>query len=78
MGGALGGLLYAAASSLEYHRGIAYGLYVAGAAVLLLAPVSATRTVYKRTNLPLVEPWVFVGAAIALRVVGAADAVAFD
>jgi uncharacterized membrane protein (UPF0136 family) len=78
VGGALGGLLYAAASSLEYHQGIAYGLYVAGAVVLLLAPVSATRTVYKRTNLPLVEPWVFVGAAIALCVVGAAVEVAFD
>ena len=78
MGGALGGLLYAAASNLEYHQGIAYGLYVAGAVVLLLAPLSATRTVYKRTNLPLVEPWVFVGAAIALCVVGAAVEVAFD
>jgi hypothetical protein len=46
--------------------------------VLVLAPLAATRVVYKRTNLPLVEPWVFVGAAIALCVVGAAVEVAFD
>jgi uncharacterized membrane protein (UPF0136 family) len=77
-GGALGGLLYAAAAGLQYHRGIAYGLYVAAAIVLVLAPLAATRVVYKRTNLPLVEPWVFVGAATAICVVGAAVDVAFD
>jgi len=74
----LGGVLYAAATGLQYHKGIAYGLYVAGAVVLVLAPLAATRLVYRRTSLPLVEPWVFVGAAIALCVVGAAVEVAFD
>ena len=74
----MGGVLYAAAAGLQYHKGIAYGLYIAGAAVLVLAPLAATRIVYRRTNLPLVEPSVFVGAAIALCIVGAAVEVAFD
>jgi uncharacterized membrane protein (UPF0136 family) len=78
VGGALGGLLYAVAAGLQYHRGIAYGLYIAGAIVLVLAPLAATKLVYRRTNLPLVEPWVFVGAAIALCVVGAAVDVAWN
>ena len=77
-GGALGGALYAAASGLQYHKGIAYGLYAAAAVVLVLAPLAATRLVYRRTNLPLVEPWVFVGAAIALCAVGALVEIAFD
>jgi hypothetical protein len=78
MCGALGGVLYAAAAGLQYHQGIAYGLYLSGAVVLVFAPLAATKLVYRRTSLPLVEPWVFVGAAIALCVVGAAIEVAFD
>ena len=46
--------------------------------VLSQEPLAATRIVYRRTNLPLVEPSVFVGAAIALCIVGAAVEVAFD
>jgi hypothetical protein len=46
--------------------------------VLVLAPLAATKLVYRRTNLPLVEPWVFVAAAIALCVVGAVVDVAWN
>ncbi|HET8529415.1 MAG TPA: hypothetical protein VFL60_10920 [Gaiellaceae bacterium] len=74
----MGGLLYAAAAGLQYHRGIAYGLYIAAAVVLVLAPLAGTRTVYRRTSLPLVQPSAFVAAAIALCVVGAVIDVAFD
>jgi hypothetical protein len=46
--------------------------------VLVLAPLAATKLVYRRTSLPLVEPWVFVTAAIALCVVGAVVEVAWN
>jgi len=60
-----------------YHRSVAYGLWIAAAVCLVVVPLAGSRTLYRRTSLPLLESWVFVGAAAALCIVGAAiDAVA--
>jgi hypothetical protein len=41
--------------------------------VLLIAmPLAGSRRFYRRTELPLVEGWVFVGAATTLSLLGAA------
>jgi hypothetical protein len=38
----------------------------------VLTPLAGSKAFYRRTNLPLLESWVFVGAAAALCVAGAA------
>jgi hypothetical protein len=38
----------------------------------VLAPLAGSKALYRRTSLPLLESWVFVGAAAALCVAGAA------
>jgi hypothetical protein len=69
--GAGGGALFCALhGGTTYHRSIAYGLWFAAAIVLLLMPLAASRRVYRRTNLPLVEGWVLGGAATVLTVLG--------
>jgi ABC-type microcin C transport system permease subunit YejB len=67
----LGGVVYASAGRETYQVAIAYGLWVAAAACLVALPVAASKHVYTRTNLPLVESWVFVTAAIVLSIFGA-------
>jgi uncharacterized membrane protein (UPF0136 family) len=74
--GAAVGALYAAAAGTSLHRAVAYGIYAAAAVVLVLAPISSLKLIYRRTSLPLVEGWIFVGSALALCAVGAAIDVA--
>jgi hypothetical protein len=70
--GALGGALFCALhGNTTYHRSIAYGLWVAAAVCLVAVPLAGSKSVYRRTSLPLVEGWVLVAAAVALSVVGA-------
>ena len=69
--GVLGGVLYAAAGRETYQVAIAYGLWVAAAACLVALPIAGSKQVYARTNLPLIEGWIFVVAAIVLSVAGA-------
>jgi hypothetical protein len=46
-------------------------LWVAAAACLVALPFAGSRQVYKRTNLPLIESWVLITAAVVLSVAGA-------
>jgi hypothetical protein len=70
--GAAGGVLFCAIhGNTTYHRAIAYGLWVAAAGILLAMPLVGSKRFYRATNLPLVEGWVFVGAATTLTVLGA-------
>jgi hypothetical protein len=38
---------------------------------MLLMPIAGSKRFYRRTNLPLVEGWMFLGVAIVLCVIGA-------
>ena len=76
LGGAVcslvGGLIFSAAHGrTPFTRAFAYGCWFSAAAVLLAAVVSAQKVVWRRTNLPVLEGWVFVTAAVALTVLGA-------
>jgi hypothetical protein len=70
--GAIGGALFCAVhGDTTYHRSIAYGWWIAAAAILLAMPLAGSKRVYRRTTLPLIEGWEFVGAAVVLSVAGA-------
>jgi hypothetical protein len=69
--GVLGGLVYAAAGQETYQVAIAYGLWVAAAGCLVALPLAGSKQLYTRTNLPLIEGWVFVTAAVLLSIAGA-------
>jgi hypothetical protein len=69
----LGGVIFCAVhGGTTYHRAIAYGLWVMAALVLIAMPLAGSRRFYRSTDLPLVEGWVFVGAATTLTALGAA------
>ena len=53
-------------------RSIAYGCWFAATLVLVLAAVSGQKLVWRRTNLPVLEGWVFVSSAVVLTASGAA------
>ena len=72
LGAAAGALFHAFGGGSSYHRAIAYGLWFAAALCLVLVPLAGSKALYRRTNLPLIETWVFVGAAATLCVLGAA------
>ena len=70
--GAAGGALFCALhGGTTYHRAIAYGWWIAAAICLVLMPIAGSKGIYRRTSLPLLEGWVFVGAAVVLSVAGA-------
>jgi hypothetical protein len=73
----LGGLLYkVAAGGTSASRAIATAFWIGAAACLLLMVVAGRKALWRRTARPLPEGSVFVAAAIALTVIGAAvDAV---
>jgi hypothetical protein len=50
---------------------IALVLWAVAAVLLLAMPVVGSKRFYRRTNLPLVEGWMLLSAAIALCIVGA-------
>ena len=70
--GALGGIVFwAAHGDTTLTRAVAYGLWFAAAAMLLLMAIAGRKLVWRRTNLPAVEGWVFITAAVVLTVAGA-------
>ena len=70
--GALGGLVFwAIHGDTTLTRALAYGLWFAAAVMLVLMVVAGRRALWRRTNLPAIEGWVFVSAAVVLTVVGA-------
>jgi hypothetical protein len=71
--GALGGIVFwLAHGNTTAARAVAYGLWIAAAACLVLPVAAGRRTVWRRTSLNAPEGWAFVGAAVALSVLGAA------
>jgi len=68
----IGGIVFwAAHGGTTVTRAIAYGCWFAAAIVLVLTAVAGQRLVWRWTNLPVLENWVFVAAAVALTAVGA-------
>jgi hypothetical protein len=71
--GLLGGLVFwAAHGGTTLTRSLAYGLWFAAAGMLALMLLAGRRIVWRRTSLPVLEGWVFVGAAVVLTLLGAA------
>jgi hypothetical protein len=70
---ALGGVIFwAAQGGTTLTRSIAYGCWFAATVALILAVVSGRSLIWTRTDLPVVESWVFVTAAFVLTATGAA------
>jgi hypothetical protein len=46
-------------------------LWGLAAVCMLLMPIAGSKRLYRRTNLPLIEGWMFLAAAAALCVAGA-------
>jgi hypothetical protein len=70
--GALGGIVFwAAHGDTTLTRAIAYGLWFAAAAMFVLMAIAGRKLVWRKTNLPVLEGWVFIGAAVTLTVAGA-------
>jgi hypothetical protein len=70
--GAIGGLVFwAAAGGTTAARAIAYGMWFAAALCLVLMIVAGRKLIWRRTNLPVLEGWVWVGAAVTLTIAGA-------
>jgi hypothetical protein len=68
----LGGIVFwAVHGDTTLTRAIAYGLWFAAAAMFVLMAVAGRKLVWRRTNLPVLEGWVFIGAALTLTVAGA-------
>jgi hypothetical protein len=71
--GAIGGLVFwAAHGGTSPARAVAYGLWFAAALCLVLMIVAGRKLVWRRTSLPVLEGWVWVCAAVALTIAGAA------
>jgi hypothetical protein len=70
--GAVGGVIFWATNDgTPLTRAIAYGCWFAAAVALVAAAVSAQKLIWRRTNLPVLEGWVFVTASVVLTVAGA-------
>ena len=69
----IGGIVFwASHGGTSLTRSIAYGCWFAAAIVLLLTYLAGRQLVWRWTNIPVLEGWVFVSAAVALTAVGAA------
>jgi hypothetical protein len=70
--GVLGGVIFwSAHGDTTATRAIAYGLWFAAAVMLVLMGIAGRKVIWRRTNLPVLEGWVFVAAAVVLTVAGA-------
>ena len=71
--GALGGIVFwAVHGDTTLTRAVAYGLWFAAAAMFVLMAIAGRKLVWRKTNLPVVEGWVFITAAVVLTAAGAA------
>ena len=69
----IGGIVFwAAHGGTSLTRSIAYGCWFAAAIVLVLTFLAGRQLVWRWTNLPVLEGWIFVSASVALIAVGAA------
>jgi hypothetical protein len=71
-----GCIVWAASANLHLERAVAYGFWFAAAFMLLLMGVAGRGFVWRRTNVPVPEGWVFLTASGALTVIGVAIDVA--
>ncbi len=70
--GALGGIVFwAVHGDTTLTRAIAYGMWFAAAVMLVLMAVAGRKVIWRRTNLPVLEGWVFTTSAVVLTVTGA-------
>ena len=77
LAGAIGGsVFWAVHGETTPARAIAFALWIAASLYLVLMIVAGRKLIWRRTNLPVPESWVWVTAAVVLTAVGAAiDAV---
>jgi hypothetical protein len=76
LGGAVcavvGGVIFwAAHGGTPLARSIAFGCWFAATLLLVLTVVTGRKLIWRRTNLPVPESWVFITAAVVLTAVGA-------
>ena len=67
LGGALFDLVH---GGTTLSRSIAYGFWIAAALALVLMAGAASKRLARRFDLPFIEGWVFVAAAVALTAIG--------
>jgi hypothetical protein len=67
LGGAVFDLLY---GGTTLTRSVAYGFWMAAAAALVLMAAVGSRRLARRFDLPFIEGWLFVTAAVVLTAVG--------
>jgi Na+-transporting NADH:ubiquinone oxidoreductase subunit NqrE len=67
----VGGVIFSAVNAgSTVTRSIAFGCWIAAAVAFVLAIVSGRKLVWRRTNLPVLEGWVFYSAAVVLTLTG--------
>jgi hypothetical protein len=66
-----GAIFRAVESGTTLTRSIAFGCWIAAAVALVLSFVAGQKLIWRRTNLPVVDGWVFVSAATVLTAAGA-------
>jgi hypothetical protein len=68
----VGGIVYwATDGGTSLARSIAYACWFAATLVLVASLVAGRGVIWRRTNLPIIESWVFVTSAIVLTALGA-------
>ena len=68
----IGGVIFSAVhGGSTVTRSIAFACWLAAALTFVLAIVSGRKLVWRRTNLPVLEGWVFYSTAVVLTVTGA-------
>jgi hypothetical protein len=70
--GVVGGVVFRLANgSPTFTRSVGYGCWIAATVLLALTAVVGQKLIWRRTNLPVVDGWMLVTAAIVVTVVGA-------
>ena len=68
VGGALFDLIH---GGTTLTRSIAYGFWIAAAVALVLMAGAGSKRLARRFDLPFIEGWLFLAAAVALTAIGA-------
>jgi hypothetical protein len=67
VGGALFDVVY---GGTTLTRSVAYGFWIAAAVALVLMVVGGSKRLARRFDLPFIEGWLFVAAAVSLTAIG--------
>jgi hypothetical protein len=69
--GIVGGVVFRLANgSPAYTRAIGYGCWLAATVLLVLTVVAGQKLIWRRTNLPALDGWMLVSAAVVVTAVG--------